>query len=78
VRRLGAGLALLLCLLALFGCGSGDSETSSTAGTESTTSAPAAPKPEIAIETSSPGFDATRVYEEAAPGVVTIRSVFDP
>ncbi|HEY5942287.1 MAG TPA: trypsin-like peptidase domain-containing protein [Solirubrobacterales bacterium] len=37
----------------------------------------AAPKPEVAIETSSPGFDASRVYEEASPGVVTIRSVFD-
>jgi S1-C subfamily serine protease len=35
-----------------------------------------APEPEVAIETSSPGFDATRVYEEASPGVVTIRSVF--
>jgi S1-C subfamily serine protease len=30
----------------------------------------------VAIEASSPGFDATRVYREAAPGVVTIRSVF--
>ena len=29
------------------------------------------------IETSSPGFDAARVYSEASPGVVTIRSVFD-
>jgi 2-alkenal reductase len=35
-----------------------------------------APEPEVAIEASSPGFDATRVYEEASPGVVTIRSVF--
>jgi S1-C subfamily serine protease len=32
--------------------------------------------PEVAIETSAPGFDAARVYEEAVPGVVTIRSVF--
>jgi len=78
VKRLGAATALLLCLLALFGCGSGGDETSSTPGTESTSSAPAAPAPEVAIETSSPGFNAVRVYEEAAPGVVTIRSVFDP
>ncbi|HVW45841.1 MAG TPA: trypsin-like peptidase domain-containing protein [Solirubrobacterales bacterium] len=31
---------------------------------------------ELAIETASPGFDAAQVYREAAPGVVTIRSVF--
>jgi S1-C subfamily serine protease len=32
--------------------------------------------PEVAIETGSAGFDATQIYEEASPGVVTIRSVF--
>jgi S1-C subfamily serine protease len=31
---------------------------------------------ELAIETGSPGFNAAQVYREAAPGVVTIRSVF--
>jgi S1-C subfamily serine protease len=35
-----------------------------------------AAEPEVVIQASSPGFDATRVYEEASPGVVTIRSVF--
>ncbi|HEX5990279.1 MAG TPA: trypsin-like peptidase domain-containing protein [Solirubrobacterales bacterium] len=75
MKRLGAGAALLLCLLALFGCGESE-ETSPTAG-EGTSAPAAAPKPEIAIETSSPGFDASRVYEEASPGVVTIRSVFE-
>ncbi|HEY3492167.1 MAG TPA: trypsin-like peptidase domain-containing protein [Solirubrobacterales bacterium] len=76
MKRLGA-VAALLCLLALFGCGSGDEGTSQTGGEDPSPAMTAAPKPEIAIETSSPGFDATRVYEEAAPGVVTIRSVFD-
>jgi S1-C subfamily serine protease len=76
VRRLGAGAALLLCLLALFGCGSESGETSQAGGKDSTAAMTAAPKPEVAIETSSPGFNATRVFEEAAPGVVTIRSVF--
>lgn len=78
MKRLGAGAALLLCLLALFGCGSESEETNPTGGNGSASSmAATAPKPELAIETSSPGFDATRVYEEASPGVVTIRSVFD-
>ena len=76
MRRLGAGAALLLCLLALFGCGSESGESSQAGGKDSTAAMTAAPKPEVAIETSSPGFNATRVFEEAAPGVVTIRSVF--
>ncbi|HEY3434847.1 MAG TPA: trypsin-like peptidase domain-containing protein, partial [Solirubrobacterales bacterium] len=76
MKRLGASAALLLCLVALFGCGSGDEGASQTDSEGSASATTAAPKPEIAIETSSPGFDATRVYKEAAPGVVTIRSVF--
>jgi S1-C subfamily serine protease len=76
VRRLGAAAALLLCLFALFGCGSGSEETSQTGGGDSTAAMTGVPKPEVAIETSSPGFNATRLFEEAAPGVVTIRSVF--
>ncbi len=73
MRRLSL-LAPLLCLGLLGGCGTqGDSSdsTGSTAVPASTT-----PEPEVAIETSSPGFNATRIYEEASPGVVTIRSVF--
>ena len=76
MRSLSATVALLLCLLALFGCGSAGDETSQATGGDSTASMTAAPKPEVAIETSSPGFNASRIFEEAAPGVVTIRSVF--
>ncbi|HEX6781161.1 MAG TPA: trypsin-like peptidase domain-containing protein [Solirubrobacterales bacterium] len=68
-------LVALLCLGLLAGCGS-DGERSSPGG-GSTAEATAAPEPEVVIQASSPGFDATRVYEEASPGVVTIRSVFD-
>ena len=32
--------------------------------------------PEVAIETASPGFNAAHIYEEAVPGVVTIRAVY--
>jgi S1-C subfamily serine protease len=76
VRRLGGAAALLLCLFALFGCGSSSEGPSQKGGEDSTAAMTAAPKPEVAIETSSPGFNATRVFEEASPGVVTIRSVF--
>ncbi len=72
--------ALLACLALLAGCGSGsDEQPSSTAEGQSSRAAAAdapAPVPQVAVEASSPGFDATRVYEQASPGVVTIRSVF--
>jgi len=32
--------------------------------------------PQVAVQTADHGFDASEVYREAAPGVVTIRSVF--
>jgi S1-C subfamily serine protease len=46
------------------------------AGGSTESSEPAEPLPEVAIEASAPGFNAARIYEEAVPGVVTIRSVF--
>jgi S1-C subfamily serine protease len=83
--RRAAALALLLLLTALVvvGCGSGNAnpthheDSTATAaaepGTEAETTTEA---PEVAIETATLGFDATRVFEEASPGVVTIRSIF--
>jgi S1-C subfamily serine protease len=65
--------ALLLCLGLLAGCGSGGDGSDTGASGGATT---AAPQPQVIVETASPGFDAAQVYAEAAPGVVTIRSVF--
>ena len=73
MKRLSALAALLLCLGLLAGCGSGGSGSGSASeGSANDTSQ----QPEVVVEASSPGFDATRIYREAAPGVVTIRSVF--
>jgi S1-C subfamily serine protease len=81
VRRLSTLAALLTCLALLAGCGSGgDGEGSTTAGSsrEQVSRDPGpTPTPQVAVEVAAPGFDATRIYQEAAPGVVTIRSVFD-
>jgi S1-C subfamily serine protease len=81
VRRLGALAALVACLALLAGCGtSGGSDSSSASQNQSNpaaTTAEPTPTPQVAVEASSPGFDATRVYQEASPGVVTIRSVFE-
>ncbi|HMI81211.1 MAG TPA: trypsin-like peptidase domain-containing protein [Solirubrobacterales bacterium] len=74
MRRPSALAALLLCLGLLSGCGdSEDGSGSAAAGGGAETQA----TPQVVVETSSPGFNAARIYSEAAPGVVTIRSVFD-
>jgi len=76
VKAGGVRLALLLCLALLAGCGSsGDSGTSDGGGNSTQVLRPVE-EPQVAVEASSPGFDARQVYERAAPGVVTIRSVF--
>jgi S1-C subfamily serine protease len=72
VKRTATVLALL-CLGLLAGCGSAGDSSGPTGGSAAEGTAP---QPEVVIQASSPGFDATRIYEEASPGVVTIRSVF--
>jgi S1-C subfamily serine protease len=70
VSRRAAAVALALCLALLAGCGSGGNGSSTAA------QAPVA-KPRVIVESASTGgFDAVRVYREALPGVVTIRSIF--
>jgi S1-C subfamily serine protease len=71
-RRTASAAALLLALALLAGCGG--SGGSSTSTSQAPGSAQALPK--VAVETAESGFDAARVYREASPGVVTIRSVF--
>ena len=67
-------LAALLCLaLLLAGCGSSeDSGGGNSGGTATTT----AQRPQVIVEAADSGFNAARVFREASPGVVTIRSVF--
>jgi len=70
-RRAASALALLLCLALLGGCGSSDDGDSGGTGTSATD-----PSTQVIVETASAGFNAAEVYREAAPGVVTIRSIF--
>jgi S1-C subfamily serine protease len=81
VKRLNVLGVVLLCLALLGGCGTGSEESGSAAtgsgNSKVSRAGSSGASPQVAIEASSPGFDATRVYREAAPGVVTIRSVFD-
>lgn len=73
MRRLVALVALALSLALLAGCGSGSDDTgSSGSATVSGEEAPA----RVIVETAGGGFDPARIFREASPGVVTIRSVF--
>jgi S1-C subfamily serine protease len=66
---------LLLCLALLAGCGSGAGGSDPSSDPQG--AAQSQPAPQVIVETASNGFDAAEVYREAAPGVVTIRSIFD-
>jgi S1-C subfamily serine protease len=70
VKRLAAVVATLLCLALLASCGSSSDET------RTVTESAAAAKPTVVVETAADGFNAAKVYREALPGVVTIRSIF--
>lgn len=76
MSRRASAFAALLALLAtalLGGCGSQSDESS---GTDS--SGAAKTTTQVVVQTASDGeFDAAEVYREAAPGVVTIRSIFN-
>jgi S1-C subfamily serine protease len=63
-------VALTLCLALLAGCGSGSDQT------ETVTATSEASKPTVIVETADDGFNAAKVYRQALPGVVTIRSIF--
>jgi S1-C subfamily serine protease len=69
-RALAAIVAALA--IALAGCGGSDNGDDSTAQVTTVTEA----APQVAVQTAEHGFDAARVFREASPGVVTIRSVF--
>jgi S1-C subfamily serine protease len=71
-RTRAALLTLALALLALAGCGGSADRSSDGAGA---TASRANQLPRVIVETADSGFDATKVYSEAAPGVVTIRSI---
>jgi S1-C subfamily serine protease len=62
---------MAVALLALAGCGG--SESTVTAGNRPSGAERA---PRVIVEAAEHGFDAARVYREASPGVVTIRSIF--
>jgi len=70
VKRCTWLAGVLLAMLILAGCGGGSGDSA-----DQTTTVTAA-APQVAVQTADHGFDAARVFREASPGVVTIRSIF--
>ncbi|HKT83303.1 MAG TPA: hypothetical protein VJQ84_05645, partial [Solirubrobacterales bacterium] len=68
-RQLAIAAAALA--LGLVGCGGNGGEDSTAQVTTVTEAAP-----QVAVQTAEHGFDPAKVFREASPGVVTIRSVF--
>jgi len=74
--RVPAGLvAALLALGLLAGCGGGIGNDDEGGASTATTVAKAPQR--VIVQTSADGFNPAQVYEEAAPGVVTVRSIFE-
>ncbi len=71
-RATSAALPALLALALLAGCGGNEASSSGTGAPEATKTTT-----QVVVQTASEGFDAAKVYREASPGVVTIRSIFD-
>jgi S1-C subfamily serine protease len=64
-------VATLLVPALLAGCGGGEGGSAGGEGPAAKTTT------EVVMQAAGGGFDAAKVYREAAPGVVTIRSIFD-
>jgi S1-C subfamily serine protease len=72
-----ASRAAIACATAatvvLAACGSGDNQTTNASGGATTA---AAPPPQVVVQASGSQFNPVQVYKQAAPGVVTVLSVF--
>ena len=72
-RRAALGALLASAALALGACGGDDSGA---AGSETTVASSDNPQKTVVVQSRSGAFDPEAVYQQAAPGVVTIRSIF--
>jgi S1-C subfamily serine protease len=73
--RVGALALLVATAVALGACGSGDETTTVVSGSTTTTTTSSDDSRHLAVESGNGSFDARAIYEQAAPGVVTIISI---
>jgi S1-C subfamily serine protease len=70
-----AALSVLLAALLLAACGGGGDDEGA-ASTAATTTEAAAPPPQVVVQAAGSQFNPVQIYKRAAPGVVTVLSVF--
>ena len=73
MKRPTSLVAALLALGLLAGCGGGIGNDDG--GGEATTTTVARAPARVVVQTSADGFNPAQVYEQAAPGVVTVLSL---
>ena len=74
-KRAAAACVVAVTALALGACGGGDSG-SSDSGSVTTVSTQSAPQKTVVVQSQGGNFDPGAIYQSAAPGVVTILSIF--
>ncbi len=75
MRRFAIPTTLLTAaLLALASCGGGETETTTVPATEGADAGVLDTREDV-VEQSNPAFDSHAIYQRAAPGVVTVRSI---
>jgi len=72
-RRAAVGALLASAALALGACGGDDSGAG---GSQTTVASSDNPQKTVVVQSRSGAFDPEAVYQQAAPGVVTVRSIF--
>lgn len=77
MRRRALVAAALAALLGLAGCGDSGSGGGSSGPKAAGSPTPDRTTTRVIVATAEHGFDATKIYRQAAPGVVTIRSIFE-
>jgi S1-C subfamily serine protease len=76
-RVAATALAVLAAALGVAACGSDDDGGEAAATTTTTTSTDEGGRERVIVESSGGGFDPQAIFESAAPGVVTVTSIFD-
>jgi S1-C subfamily serine protease len=74
--RAAAACLVAATALALGACGGGDDSGSSGSGSVTTVSTQSAPQKTVVVQSQGGNFDPGAIYQSAAPGVVTILSIF--
>ena len=72
IARRAAFACALAAAIPLAACGGGGNGTTAASGTSTASS----PPPQVVVQSSGSQFNPVEIYKKAAPGVVTVLSVF--